>query len=103
VRLLQSSGRAHFKLWALELAEAPERLPEILFGLTADAALLAPAGVPAYQQALVQALGGAVWQEPAPSVPSQAHADDDAPDWLQLRAAVGNDTGADAGRSGGAA
>ncbi|HWQ12666.1 MAG TPA: hypothetical protein VNL77_07700 [Roseiflexaceae bacterium] len=105
VRLLQAGGRAQLKLWTLELSEAPARLPEILGPLTADPAVLAHAGDPAHQRALVQALGGAVRQEPAPPSPTppQAHTDDDVPDWLQLRASVQQGRGTDAGRSGGAA
>jgi hypothetical protein len=101
--LLHTHGPALFKIWAIELREQPERLPDILGELTIDGWILNQAAEPHAQEALAQALAAAperlasVAARPAAeTVRAQARPaenDPDLPDWMRLRQSWGEDGG----------
>ena len=99
IGMIQSYGPAWFKMWSLELKERPEQLPVVLGEVTADQALLAQAGDPHIQSALLRALAAysaptfvpgrlaTSTSLPSPALVASSSEDEDAvPDWLSLRA-----------------
>jgi hypothetical protein len=94
VALLHLHGPAWFKMWAIELRDQPERLPEILSELTIDGWILNQAAEPRLQEALVRALHDmpdkvalAATRPVAARAPVAADLPDDQelPDWMRLR------------------
>lgn len=102
IALLHTHGPAHFKMWALELREQPERLPEVLAELTIDGWMLNQAEERRHQEALARALAespsrlAALAARPAaasPPAPEPPAEEPDMPDWMWLRQKWSEDGG----------